>query len=229
MPLLNEAIQLGYSAELLVAYRFLEAGRRPALPLVPCPYDLLVDCGSGIYRVQTRRASAHIPPGSGARCYRCHTANNHRDGPDAAEFDYLCAVVEPNCVYVIPTAALRAAHDNTRLVKRLEIAEHGTRFAPYLNQFGIGSGELPEKPPADITKLRGRAFWHAPSASERKLYRRLSKADVDALRQIPIAITKRDEQHGGIPIQQIAQQFGVHVATLRNLLRGKRKDLKEPA
>ena len=53
---MHDSLWTGSIAELLVAYRFIEAGRRPAWPLTVCSYDLLVDGGDDIFRVQVKHA-----------------------------------------------------------------------------------------------------------------------------------------------------------------------------
>ena len=229
MQLIVDSHRAGASAEILVAYRFIEAGRIPSWPLVPCRYDLVVDGGGTLHRIQIKRASKGIAKGAAAYTWQCRlTTDHHSKTPLAVTaFDYLVLVTDPNRIYVIPTGGLHCAHDPAHLIKRVVIAENGERFAPYLNQFGIGPGTAPEPSQIlDPTKLQ-RSFWHVKkSGAERKHHRRLSLSEVEAIQQLPIALYKRDQAPGLIPIEQVAQQFGVHVATLRNLLRGKRNDLK---
>ena len=222
--LISESLRSGYSAEVLVAYRFLEAGRIPAWPMVPCRYDLVVDGGDQCYRVQVRRASPRIEKGETRRQFHCHLTKDRKTPLPVSSFDYLCVVAEQNQIYVIPVGALHCTHAPTQLITRLQITENGTRFAHFLNQFGIGTGVVPVAP-TPLTPLK-RSFWYVqPSGSRRKPHRRLSTVDAQAIRQLNIALTRDEEGPERVPVAQVAAQFGVHVATIRNLVRGLRKDL----
>lgn len=225
-PLINSSQRIGTAAELLVAYRFLEAGRLPAWPLVVCSYDLLVDAGDACYRIQVKAAAKRLVGSAyqwGARTGKAKGALTPRNS-----YDYLCIVTDPSLVYVIPTRVLLCAHDPTRLVKRVVIHEHGKRFSPFLNRFDLGPGAVPA-PAGQVGALppSRRTQWKTQNYREgRKEHRRLSAADVAAIRQLPIAFYRQDAAPGLLPIHEVARQFGVHVATLRNLLRGKRQDLR---
>lgn len=224
MHLVDPSHYVGGAAELLVAYRFLEAGRLVAWPLVTCRYDLIVDTGDARVRVQVK--SARRP--ADAKGYYVHLAKSGKRTPTPTDFDILVIVCEPNEHFVIPVQALLAEPDRTALVKSVCVYLDGERFGAYRNRFGLGDGRTPVMPLVNPTTKLTRTHWFTQAQAHRgsKRYRRLTTADVKAIQALPIAFFKRDEQPGTIPIAQVAQQFGVCVPTLRNLLRGKRQDLQ---
>lgn len=217
----------GSSAELLVAYRFIAAGRRVSWPLVVCGYDLVVDSGDALFRIQVKSA-AETMSGRYVRLQKTNPANGIRY---AGRYDYLCAVASPNEIYVIPAGTLFSVQGDHRFVASINIGK-ASRFVPFLNQFNLGSGEFGEQVCSEITELatakRANTDWFKSDPSQRKAHRRLTQEEVIALRTMPIKLFKNDPHcPDGIPIEQVAQQLDVHVATIRNLLRGKRKDLRK--
>lgn len=225
MPILYTTTRSGSRAELLVAYRFLEAGRVVSWPLTVCGYDLIVDGGDSLYRIQVKSTPPTMAEGATAYRYVCRLSKKDHDPLPAGTFDFLCMVVDPSRVYVIPAGALRCPHAPERLVKRVVLYEKGTRFAAYCNRFDLGSGELPCLAAVHPLRPPTRTMWKAAKTGQvgRKPHRRLSKADVETLRTLPIAFYQTDP---GLPIAEVAQQYGVTVVTLRNLLRNKRLDLR---
>lgn len=148
-----------FSAEMLVAHAFAQQGYTVAIPLVQCSYDLLVDSGSAIWRVQVKLARfkrARIRPrGKGSRAH--YAVDLYRGSPrrttfiGVTEFDILCAVCERDRIYVIPTTALVSVTDPARLVGHIEIKFElkvdrteredarvaVERWMPYLNAFPL--------------------------------------------------------------------------------------------
>lgn len=213
----------GAAAELLVAYRFLLAGCPPSWPLLPLSYDLIVDTGEALRRVQVKQAHS-IGTGLiwGVRLTKRHPAGD-RSCPVNA-LDYVCVVCKPNHIYVIPAPMLTGATDPTQLVARLQIYETGTRFAAYLNAFAIGPGcGTPyDQPEVSVGWTpHGPKFPHVPSpTARRKHHHRLTLAEVAEVRTLI-------EQAGNSTAtrRQLAKQFDVGEVTIRNLLNGRRKDL----
>lgn len=222
MPILNP-VNAGDLAQLLVAFRFLEAGRPPAWPLTVQAYDLLVDAGDAIFRVQVKKATQVDGPDNWA------VVLQKRNPIPSNAFDYLAVWCDYDRSYVIPAGAICNVADPTTLVARVQIAVQGQRFVPYLNRFNIGSGEpRPMATLAPGVSIQHRRFWfESKRGNERKAHKRLTTAEIEELRRLPIRWFKYQENAEGlIPIEQIAQQFGITVTTARNYLRGKRKDLK---
>ena len=214
----------GDLAQVLIAYRFLEAGRLPAWPLTVCAYDLLVDGGDGIFRIQVKKAAQVA---EGPDTWRVHLTK--KQPIPATAYDYLVIWCDANRSYVIPAAALQNAQNPAVLVAAVQLYGNGDRFSLYLNRFNLGSGEA--RPCATLapgTSIRRRFWFQAAKGEQRKQHKRLSAQEVDEILHLPIRWFKKQEQAEGlIPIEQVAQQFGVSVMTLRNYLRGKgRKDLR---
>lgn len=225
---MHSSLRTGSLAELIVAYRFLELSRRPAWPLTVCGYDLLIDGGDAVFRVQVKQAANK----EGSGWHVVLTSKSIKKEGWSTKFDYLCAVVDPENIYVIPRAAILAAHAPNRPVTSLYVGKN-SRFNVFLNAFAIGEGDPVGKPqhvggPVVAVGQR-RSFWYAKQGDNRKRHRHLSASDIESLRGLPIRMFKYDpECPEGVPVEQIAQQFGVSVQGMRNLLRGKRKDLKQP-
>ena len=220
--MLHPTTQTGAIAELLVAYRFAEAGRVVCWPLIACPYDLVVDGGDGLFRVQVKVGNRRAEENR----YWVHLDKARKRKPLVSDFDYLAIVCETNAVYVIPSGALVASRDATGLLASICVYPQSERFSPYLNRFGLGRGEASPtalvRPSAQLTHTH---WYTTQQEGQRKRHRRLSIAAVQAIRQLPVAFFKADEAPGRVQLRQVAQQFNVSTVTLRNLLRGKRKDL----
>lgn len=225
---LHETHRRGGLAELLVAYRFLEAGRVPARPIVPRSYDLLVDAGSAIYRVQVKQAHESLKGWTVALTSR--RVGKTDLSTSCVGCEYLAIICTPDRIYIIPTAACVPAHAPDRMFARLTIytGPTATRFAPYLNNFNVGTGRMPP-PPVPLGPLPPRGMWFSATAGTRKTHRHLTLDQIAEIRQLPIRWFKKQGGEGLLPIEDVAAQFGVHPATIRNLLRGKRQDLQKPS
>lgn len=228
--MLNKSRQVGALAELLVAYRFLEAGRLVAWPIVPCAYNLLVDGGNRCFRMQVKRAQAKDER-TGAIRYEVRLTKRRAGGDRpirCVDVDYVCVVCRPDWVYVLPTADCRSPTDPTILTARLSIgSKSGGRFVGFLNRFTIGDGTTTEThAQAEIIAVRPGSNlprgWPLKSqlrGSARKPHHHLSHEEVATLLA---------SAQSGTPLVSLAQQFDVTTTTVMNLLRGKRKDLRQP-
>jgi len=224
--MLHESRQRGCLAELLVAYRFMEAKRISSWPLVPCAYDLVVDGGEKLYRVQVRQA--HLLSGSLTK-WRVRLTKRHpkRDKPKAvADIDLICVVCTPERVFVIPVEACVSPVDPRYLNAQIEIGPE-SRYQVFLNRFSIGTGESTEVTCTPVPALRTRGWGKGQSGGlvpGRKPHRRLTMEQVQHLLTLPI------RWHSGLVGMNptdVAHQFDVSVVTLRNLLlRKSRKDLR---
>jgi len=225
--------QRGALAELLVAYRFLEAGRLVSWPLVPCAYDLLVDGGDRIYRVQVKQAHIQGDMPEHWRVGLTKRRNTKPDRPQAVtSLDLICVVCTPAEIFVIPVGACASPVDARWLNARLKIGPE-SRYRVFLNKFGVGTGIGVEGTPEPFLPLRYAASTlreeRRTLAGGRKAHHRLTTAQVHELFKLPIRWVKAQPPTGLIPIEDIAQQFNVSVATLRNLARLQRKDLRQTA
>ncbi len=163
---------------MLVALKFTQEGYISSFPLSPCGYDLVVDTGVEMFRVQVKQAQWE----------KARKARPGKSGADRAgwfvdlkkkqkvegkvkslarpvnHFDVLVVVCEPETVYVIPETLLRV-NDATLLgqVKiRPELPETNKggrqssvlRWQPYLNQFRLTEW-LPERPQRKPTHTDG--------------------------------------------------------------------------
>lgn len=223
----------GALAELLVAYRFTEVGRLVSWPMVPCSYDLVVDGGDRLYRVQVKQAARIDERGSGKHFKAAHwavrlTKRNQQTGQidtprEASAIDILCVVATPAEIYVIPTAACCSPVDARFLNARLQIGPE-SRYRLFLNRFGIGTGLSHEVAPAPIVPLRladREAAQHLMKQRRygvRKRHRRLTPEEIAQIRQLPIRWRKAQPPDGLIPLEEIARQFDVCPATLRNVV-----------
>ncbi len=224
-PLINDSRRSGAQSELMVAYRFVAASRVPAWPLVPINYDLLVDCGDAIQRVQVKTARQHQ---TGERWrVRLTQRRRHQDRPVlVSSIDYFCIVCDANRILVLPSTILKSPTDPLWVLARLDFNPNGERFQPYLNSFAIGQGVNESSRPAETVEpdiirtpwyphQRQQPVWAAP----RKRHRRLSGVEVaellQALGSTPTATEKR----------RLALQYGISIVSLRNYQLGRRKDL----
>lgn len=144
----------GFSSEMLVAYRFAAQGYLVSFPLCPCGYDLLVDVGTAILRIQTKKAW-WVPQrikraGKGDRAHWVtnlmkRDVRGMRHRTSARAFDYLCVVCDLD-VYVIPTDRLISTiGELVRVVSikpplavgRNDAMTAGTKYEEYKNRFLI--------------------------------------------------------------------------------------------
>lgn len=217
----------GSMAELMTAYRFIEAGRRVSLPLGPYPYDLIVDSGDRLSRIQVKQG--HEQDGRPGywkvrltrRCREVDQALN------TADFDYLVVACTPDVSYVIPAPCCASASNPAEILARLEIGPK-SQWQPWLNKFGIGSGSVKAMLPARQLKKThtswGEAF-HRRNGNVRKMHKRLSLEDSLVILGLPIKGYCFDGRPT-VTMQQVAEQFGVSIPTIRNTLLRRRSDLK---
>lgn len=217
--------KIGAASELLVAYRFMEAGRLVSWPLIPTSYDLLVDCGDVIQRVQVKTGQDRNATG----VYHVHLTKRRAKGDRPiylASVDYICVVCAANHVYVIPAIVLQSPTDPAVLCKRLQIYTkvEAERFHRYRNAFAIGQGHgTVEGPQAEVHVAPLRTSWHPEqqrAGRHRKPHVRLSTDVILQLRRTLGATPTTTA------IREAALHHGVAEVTLRNYLQGKRKDLQ---
>lgn len=220
---LTPSRRTGAAYELLVAYRFMSAGRVPSWPLVPMAYDLLLDCGDSLQRIQVKAAPRRKD------CYHCHLTKRRKGGDSPihiASVDYICIVCEVNQIYVIPSVALRSPTDPAILCKRLQIYPTGERLKGYLNAFAIGTGagwgDGNSQPTMDVPALKVPWFpaQQVPhSKAQRKAHVRLTMNQINTLKQ----------ELGPRPTPQAvlaaARRYNITGSTVRNYLRNARADL----
>lgn len=211
---------VGASSELLVAYRFTLSQRIVSWPLMPCAYDMLVDCGDTIQRVQVKTGRAVNATTWWVRLTR--RMRDKRDQPIlAASIDYVCVVCDPNRVYVIPTTAICSPSNPDQLCASVQIYENGDRLRPFLNAFAIGSG-LGSGDVQPNLKVGWKPELQQPGPpTDRKPHQRLS---------IPVINEIRREAEGKrlTPAERrvLAARYDITLPTLRNYLQGNRKDLR---
>ena len=162
----------GCSAEMLVALKFAEQGYIASFPLRTCGYDLVVDDGVEVRRVQVKQAyfqKARKKPGGGGdrACWlvaldykgktREGTKRRRRPG---SEFNVLAVVCRPDLIYVIPSAVLVNGRQDGMLPGRLQIkepmnggrkdaVEAGERWMPFCNNFALTPAPPPVAKPAE--------------------------------------------------------------------------------
>lgn len=193
------------------------AGRVPSWPLVPMAYDLLVDCGDSIQRVQVKTATARE-----AR-YHVHLTTRRKgvDRPMAlASVDYVCLVCDPNRIYVVPSVVLQSPTDPLLLTKRVQLSGDGERFAGYLNAFAIGTGDGSGDGATVDLKVGWYPAQQTPrSAGTRKRHVRLTINEINTLRRSVGTDPSPDV------IRATAGRFNITPQTVRNYLRNGRSDL----
>lgn len=219
---------VGAQAEVLSAYRFLEARRIVSWPIIPCAYDILVDGGDRIYRVQVKRARGSDHTGTRWRV-RLTKSNPKGDRPQPiTDLDFLCIVCEPDTAFVIPVQACASPTDVRYLNARIEIGPQ-SRYQVFKNRFAIGTGlsaEIGCVPiPAVQIAASPKEYRCRGLIPSRKAHVRLSTVQIEQILQMPIRWERAQAGVNLIPVEQIALQFGVSVTTLRNYFRRKRKDL----
>jgi PD-(D/E)XK endonuclease len=229
--------QRGTQAELLVAYRFLEAGLPVSWPLLPCAYDLVVDTGERLVRVQVKQAhQAQTPTGMPGH-WRVRLTKRRTDGADRAiavtAVDYLCVICGgPEEILVIPAAACASQQDGRWLRAQLQVGPE-SKYRVFLNRFVLGDGARDQIVGAAVPPLRKPGAWgpRPPrrELGQRKVYRRLTPDVIAQIRQMPVQWYRRDPGEGRIPVDDVARQFDVCPETLRRLvLRAERLDLQRP-
>jgi hypothetical protein len=230
--MLDPSRQRGALAELLVAYRFLESGRLVSWPLTPCAYDLVVDTGDRLVRVQVKQAHEHQGADRHFGHWIARLTKRRTGGRDralaAADVDYIAVVCRPEEVYVIPAPVCTSQQDARWIKARLVIGPE-SHYRVFLNLFSLGNGSSGEVAASPIAPLRKAGRWAAGPRRERgqrKPYRRLTEDQIAQIVQMPVRWYRRQPPEGLIPLEDLARQFDVCPATLRNLvLRRSRLDL----
>lgn len=144
----------GFSAELLVASMFASEGALVSFPIVPSRYDLIVDQGGKLYRIQIklawRQAQRKRAKGySDAPGFFADFKANRKRRYVVSDFDYVGVVCSPERIYVIPTSRLASPLANGNLVglicfkDRLESGRKdniaaATKWDSFLNNFRLG-------------------------------------------------------------------------------------------
>jgi hypothetical protein len=221
----------GTAAEIIVAYRFLEAGRMVSWPLAPCAYDLVVDAGDRFYRVQVKQARLERADSQSQR-YVVGLRRRHPTKPDrsiaANACDIICVVCTPDRIYVIPESCCRSPVSPEWIVARLDLGLEG-KYAPFLNTFALGLGESHPVSPVALAIPQAQADWRAwrqrrTANGGRKAHKRLTPKEIEEIRQIPIAWYKGS---AGLLPAEVASRYAVSAQTLRNIfLYGKRKSAR---
>ena len=148
------------AAEFRVAWKFSENGYVVSSPLVPVPYDWIVDTGDKLYRVQvkigTYQSRRMKKDGWGDRpgymvelCRLRGTRRSSRRVPYlTTEFDYLCVVCGED-IFVIPSSVLHSEVKLGSMVRyiivkplsgatgRKDSQKAGEKWEPYRNNFSI--------------------------------------------------------------------------------------------
>jgi hypothetical protein len=228
--MLVDSRRRGALAELLCAYRFVEAGRLVSWPLIPCTYDLIVDGGDRLYRVQVKQAhQVQHEHGFGTWRVRLTKRNERGDKPVLlTDLDVLCVVTTVDAVFVIPVEACASPVDGRYLNARVQIGPE-SKYQLFRNRFAIGTALTAEVAPASVLPVRGVSLpgrMRRASGSRRKPHHRLSPAQVAQIRALPIRWYRAQPPEGLIELEDAARQFNVCPTTLRNLvLRASRQDL----
>jgi hypothetical protein len=237
--MLHESRQRGALAEILVAYRFVEAGYLISYPVIPCSYDLVVDAGAGLLRVQVKQAhQVGDMPGHynvSLASPRWTSAGQKVRLKAVTGIDLLCVVTTPDETYVIPAGAAASHTDPRWLQPKLHLGPQ-TKYRIFLNRFQVGPGVSEETTVTQIHTLSMPASqaWAKQRAvrgvlGTRKKHCRLPTDVANELLELPIRWYKKQPGEGLIDHQIVAEQLGVTVTTLRNLiLKRGRKDLALP-
>jgi hypothetical protein len=148
-----------FSAEMLVAYQFTLEDYKVSVPLSPCEYDLVIDTGQRLIKIQVKKAAFRKqrtrPQGLGDRDHwsvdltkrkgRGNAKYHKRINTD--EFDYLAAVCNGSSVYIIPKEKLvseqpglmlKLIHIKEPLASgRADSIKAGERWQEYRNNFKV--------------------------------------------------------------------------------------------
>lgn len=206
--------------ELIVAYRFMAAGRVPAWPLVPCPYDLLIDCGDTIQRVQVKTAHDLATDTCSVRLTKRNTKGDRPIYVDAV--DVICVVSSPNCIYVIPTTVIRSRRNPEIVVPRLQIGPT-SRLLPYKNAFALGSGYgVGDEGTPPVLVKEG---WNAPHRAHEHARGGIRRQRV-TVEQVADIRRRLGDNWTAAQLDAIAREFQISTATVRNYLKGNRSDLR---
>ena len=142
------------AGEMGVALGFAKMGYGISTPFAPLPYDLVVDTGQDLFRVQVKTAQLiHTSKWSSRdRPFYSFDMSRQRSGKterfSSEEFDVFCAVCDES-TYVIPTLQiisptyrnmlLRQIHIKPVLpeLTRLDSIDAGLRWEPFRNNFDL--------------------------------------------------------------------------------------------
>lgn len=151
-----------FSSEMLAAYQFCRQSYLVSVPLSPCPYDLLIDNGQKVLKIQVKRAK-YVKQrmrklGLGDRDHwelqltrktrrkrKAGTTGHERINLNA--FDYLVVVCHENLIYVIPAKELESGEYPGQMLRiihfkppiegdgRADSIKAGQRWEPFKNNF----------------------------------------------------------------------------------------------
>ena len=159
VELTDKPIGHWFSAEMLVAYQFALENYKVSVPLSPCEYDLVIDTGKRLIKIQVKKANFREQrmrkQGLGDRDHWMVDLTKHkrRNGGmyhrriESEEFDYLAAVCNGTSVYVIPKEKLESSQPGVLLrvfhIKeplqsgRADSMKAGERWQEYRNKFKV--------------------------------------------------------------------------------------------
>lgn len=102
-----DLINLRLAAMPIAMTWFLLRGGKPSLPVEPCPYDLIVDIGGGLQRIQVKTVTHRSPDGWDAPVARSGRPDRHyRVYYDPGEIDFFFIVDGDLGLYLIPLAVV---------------------------------------------------------------------------------------------------------------------------
>jgi len=159
MELTDKPVTHWFSAEMLVAYQFCLEDYKVSVPLSPCEYDLVIDTGKRLIKIQVKKAMFRKQRmrehGLGDRDHwlvdltKGKKKNGHMSHKriEFEEFDYLAAVCDGSSVYVIPRHNLESSREGLLLrvihIKeplasgRADSMKAGERWQEYRNNFKV--------------------------------------------------------------------------------------------
>jgi hypothetical protein len=158
------------AGEMTAALGFAKMGYGISIPFAPLPYDLIVDSGQRLFRVQVKTTElVHTLPIHNTRDRPFYMVELLRKGKDGDrrftvdEFDVLCIGCNEN-IYVIPTQHIRSSVNNKFLIRqirlkpvlpeltRLDSIDAGMRWEPFRNNFDLNTPAEPHQ--RNVRRLR---------------------------------------------------------------------------
>jgi hypothetical protein len=156
---MRDSTRKGCASEMLVAARFADIGHIVCFPMIVCPYDLIVDTGNRLVKVQVKTAYLQRATvrANGYRHDRAayiadltgKSSKGHRRYTVGA-FDYLAAVCDTD-IYVVPEAVLLTDGQMRREFKvkpaetitseRKDATGAAERYLAYKNNFDLAPYE----------------------------------------------------------------------------------------
>lgn len=147
----------------MVAFQFCKQDYVVGVPLSPCEYDLLVDTGKKVWKIQVKKAKfieqRVRPQGKGDRAHwelmlTKKKRSARKDGVTGhvriavSEFDLLAVVCDETRIYMIPSYLLASANYPGQMIRivhfkppiehgygRADSVQAGERWEPYRNNF----------------------------------------------------------------------------------------------